>query len=184
MAPVTATPAPPAAAPAPPPVTTARRAWRAAARIIALLAVSVVLMIVTLAIGLRRNDAAIEGNYGTATATVLTVSPLRTGIEFVDETGATVRPENGVLYPGLLAVGQQFVVEYSTENPQIARVAGRTAGVGNLMLVAALAGTVVIAVPLVWWCLRRARLPLLGFRRGPGHASTPAGTPPPNAGAG
>ena len=96
-------------------------------------------MIVTLAIGMRRNDAAIEGNYGTATATVLTVSPLRTGIEFVDETGATVRPENGVLYPGLLAVGQQFVVEYSTENPQIARVAGRTAGVGNLMLVAALA---------------------------------------------
>ena len=70
---------------------------------------------------------------------MLTVSPLRTGIEFVDGTGATVRPEGGVLYPGLLAVGQQFVVEYSTQNPQIARVAGRTAGVGNLMLVLALA---------------------------------------------
>ena len=40
----------------------------------------------------------------------------------------TIRPEGGVLYPGLLSIGQQFVVEYSTQDPQIARVAGRTAG--------------------------------------------------------
>jgi hypothetical protein len=154
-------------------ITSARRIWRGVARAIALLAVTMTLVVVTLAIGMRRNDAAIENDYATATATVLTVSPLRTGIEFIDQTGATVRPENGVLYPGLLSVGQQFVVEYSTKDPQIARVAGRTAGVANLMLVAALAITVVGAAPLIWFCLRRARLPLLGFRRGPGHASPP-----------
>ena len=81
---------------------------------------------------------------------------------------------NGVLYPGLLTVSQQFVVEYSTENPQIVRVAGRTAGVGNLVLVIALAAVYLVAVPLIWLCLRRARLPLLGFRRGPGHAAAAA----------
>ncbi len=159
----------------PPAVSTRRRIWRGAARVIALVALAMTVMIVTLAIGMRRNDAAIDDNYGTTTATVLTVSPLRTGIEFVDRTGATVRPENGVLYPGLLAVGQQFVVEYSTENPQIVRVAGRTAGVGDLMLVLALVIAYLVAAPLIWLCLRRARLPLLGFRRGPGHAAAAAG---------
>ncbi len=156
------------------PVTTRRRIWRGVARGIALAALAVTVMVVTLAIGMRRNDAEIDTNHGITTATVLTVSPLRTGIEFVDETGVTVRPENGVLYPGLLTVGQQFVVEYSTENPQIVRVAGRTAGVGNLVLVLALAAVYLVAVPLIWLCLRRARLPLLGFRRGPGHAAAAA----------
>ena len=30
--------------------------------------------------------------------------------------------------------------------------------------------TYLIAGAVVWWCLRRARLPLLARRRGPGHA--------------
>ncbi len=130
-------------------------------------------MMLALAIGMRANDSAIDENLGTATATVLSVSPLRTGIEFVDGTGATIRPDGGVLYPGLLNLGQQFVVDYSTKDPQIARVAGRTASVGTVMIVITLGVTYLITLPLIGWCLRRARLPLLGLHRGPGHATPP-----------
>ncbi|HEY5150389.1 MAG TPA: DUF3592 domain-containing protein, partial [Mycobacterium sp.] len=142
-----------------------QRIWRGTGRGIALLAVAITVMMIALAIGMRSNDSAIDDHLGTATATVLSVSPLRTGIEFVDATGATVRPEGGVLYPGLLSLGQQFVVEYSTQDPQIARVAGRTASVGTIMIVLTLAGTYLVAAPLIWWCRRRSRLPLLPFRR-------------------
>ena len=136
--------------------------WRWAARGVLLLAVAVTVMVIALAIGMRSNDAAIDEHLGSATATVLSVSPLRTGIEFVDVTGATVRPDGGVLYPGLLSLGQQFVVEYSTQDPQIARVAGRTASVGTLMLALVTAVTWLIALPVVWWCRRRSTLPLFG----------------------
>jgi len=147
-----------------------RRRWWWAARLITLLALAITVMIVALAIGMRANDNAIDEHRGIATATVLSVSPLRTGIEFVDTNGSTIRPDGGVLYPGLLSVGQEFVVEYSTVDPQIARVAGRTASVGNWMLVLTAAVTYLIAGALIWWCLRRARLPLLARRLGPGHA--------------
>ncbi len=150
-----------------------RLGWRWAARGFALIAVAITVMMLALAIGMRANDSAIDENLGTATATVLSVSPLRTGIEFVDATGATIRPEGGVLYPGLLNLGQQFVVEYSTKDPQIARVAGRTASVGTVMIAFTLGATYLIALPLIWWCLRRARLPLVGLHRGPGHATPP-----------
>ena len=104
---------------------------------------------------------------------MLSVSPLRTGIEFVDATGTTIRPDGGVLYPGLLSLGQQFVVEYSTKDPQIARVAGRTASVGTVMIGITLGVTYLLTLPLIWLCLRRAQLPLLGLHRGPGHAAPP-----------
>ena len=142
-----------------------QRIWRASARGVGLLAAAITVMMLALAIGMRSNDSAIDDHLGTATATVLSVSPLRTGIEFVDATGATVRPEGGVLYPGLLSLGQQFVVEYSTQDPQIARVGGRTASVGTIVIVLTLAVTYLVATPLIWWCRRRSRLPLLPFRR-------------------
>src|SRR4029077_12386313 len=75
--------------------------WRWAARGIALAAAAVIVMLIALGIGMRSNDAAIEEHLGTATATVLSVSLLRTGIEFVDAAGTTIRPAGGVLYPGL-----------------------------------------------------------------------------------
>ena len=130
-------------------------------------------MMLALGIGMRANDSAIDENFGSATATVLSVSPLRTGIEFVDATGATIRPEGGVLYPGLLNLGQQFVVEYSTKDPQIARVAGRTAAVGTVMIAITLGVTYLITLPLIWWCLRRARLAVAGFASWSGSAARP-----------
>jgi len=151
-----------------------RLGWRWAARGAALLAVAISVMMIALAIGMRANDAAIDDHLGTATATVLSVSPLRTGVEFVDITGTTIRPEGGVIYPGLLSVGQQFVIEYSTQDPQIARVAGRTSSVGTVMVGGTLAITYLVTLPIIWFCLRQARLPLLGLRRGPGHDASPA----------
>lgn len=138
-----------------------------------LLAVLATVMMAALAVAMRRNDAAIDAHLARATATVLTVSPLRTGIEFVTEDGTTVRPPDGVLYPGLLVPGQRFIVEYSTANPDLVRVAGRTAAVGNLMVAVVLVLTWLIAVPLVYLLRRRAGVPLL-VRRPPPDPGDPA----------
>lgn len=84
-------------------------------------------MLVAVTIAMFRSDAAIDRNPVSTTGTVLSVGPLRTGIEFVDDKGHAVRPSTGVLYPGLLAVGQRFVVEYAADDPTLVRVAGRSA---------------------------------------------------------
>lgn len=162
------------------PADPARRArlWRLAARLVALLGAAVLVMIIALALGMRLNDRAIDQHPATATATVLSVGPLRTAIEFVDLTGLTVRPPEGVLYPGLLVEGQQFVVEYSTTEPAIARVAGRTAAVGTLVIATTLAVTALVTVPLVWWLRRRSGLPLLPTSRPSGAPATVIGPPP------
>ena len=115
-------------------------------------------MVAALAVGMRLDDRQINRHLGTATATVLSISVLRTGIEFVDSSGVTIRPPSGVLYPGLLSVGQRFQIEYSTLDPTVVRVAGRSAAVGNLFLGITVAVTVVIAAPLAFWLRRRSRL--------------------------
>jgi hypothetical protein len=135
------------------------QAW--SARILLLLAAAVTIMVLALAVGMRLDDQDIDRHRGTATATVLSVNPLRTGIEFVAADGVTVRPPDGVLYPGLLGVGQRFVVEYSTESPETVRVAGRTASVGNLPLLLTLGGTWLVTAPPAWWLRRRSGRPWL-----------------------
>ena len=121
-------------------------------------------MTLVLFIGMRMDDSKIDQHRGTATATVLSISALRTGIEFVDGSGVAIRPGRGVLYPGLLAVGQRFLVEYSTSDPTVVRVAGRTAAVGNVGLVATAVGTWLIG-GAVSWVLRRP----FRRRRSPGR---------------
>lgn len=139
------------------------------------LALLITVMMAALAVAMRRNDAAIDAHPARATATVLTVSPLRTGIEFVTEDGSTVRPPNGVLYPGLLATGQKFIVEYSTVDPDLVRVAGRTAAVGNLMVGAVLVVTWLIAAPLTYLLRRRSGVPLVGRRPAAATTDPPIG---------
>jgi hypothetical protein len=136
------------------------------------LATAITLMMVILAVAMRRNDAAIDAHRGTATATVLSVGVLRTGIEFVAADGQTIRPPAGVLYPGLLHPGQAFLVEYSTANPDLVRVAGRTAAVGNIMIALVLVITWLIAGMLVYLLRRRSGLRMLRHRSG--KADTPA----------
>ncbi len=112
-----------------------------AARIVLGVVAAITLMTVVLFIGMRMDDSKIDHHRGTATATVLSISALRTGIEFVDGSGVAIRPRDGVLYPGLLAVGQRFMVEYSTADPTVVRVAGRTADVGTVGLAATAVGS-------------------------------------------
>jgi hypothetical protein len=131
------------------------------ARVLALLAAAVTVMVLALAVGMRLDDQEIDRHRSTATATVLSVTPLRTGIEFVAADGMTVRPPDGVLYPGLLSVGQRFMVEYSTETPETVRVAGRTASVGTVPLLLTLVGTWLVTLPLAWWLQRRSGRPWL-----------------------
>lgn len=153
-----------------------RPVWRWVAVVIVVLTAAVTVMCVALFIGMRRNDAAIDANLGTATATVLYVSPLRTGIEFIDAAGATIRPATGVLYPGLLTPGQRFQVEYSTVDPEIVRVAGRSASLGTLGILFVLAGTYAVAVPLIRWCRRRAGRSLFGWTRPAADVGLPRST--------
>lgn len=114
-------------------------------------------MMLVLAVGMWRNDRAIESDTVTATATVLKVSALRTGIEFVDTAGVAQRPTAGVLYPGGLTVGQEFLVEYSGQDPMLVRVAGRTFVNGLIMPAFVIAGSWVLTLPLVFWLRRRRR---------------------------
>lgn len=148
--------------------------WLLASRIVLGIAVAVTVMATALAVGMRLDDQQIDGHLATATATVLSVSPLRTGVEFVDGAGVTVRPPNGVLYPGLLSVGQRFQIEYSSLDPTVVRVAGRTAAVGDLVLALTFVLTWGIAV-LAWWLCRRAS------RRRRAVAIGAAGLPAPDA---
>ncbi len=129
--------------------------WLLASRVVLAVVGAIVLMVVALAVGMRLGDRQIERHLGTATATVLSISPLRTGIEFVDGAGVSVRPPDGVLYPGLLSVGQQFKIEYSTLDPSVVRVAGRTAAVGNISLGATLLVTALVGLVAVGWLRRR-----------------------------
>lgn len=137
-----------------------------AAGAIAIIAVVLTVMVITLLVAMRRNDAAIEANLGTATATVLTVGLVRTGVEFVSADGLTVRPPGGVLYPGLLSPGQKFLVEYSTVDPDLVRVAGRTAAVGNVSITIVLVAIWVIVGALIYLLRRWSGLPLWGSGRG------------------
>ncbi|MET3804711.1 hypothetical protein ABIB25_001707 [Nakamurella sp. UYEF19] len=130
--------------------------WLLASRIVLGVIGAVTLMVLALAVGMRLDDRQIDGHLGTATATVLSISALRTGIEFVDGGGVTIRPPNGVLYPGLLNMGQRFQVEYSTVDPTVVRVSGRTAAVGNLVLALTSVISWVIGFGVHWWLRRRA----------------------------
>ena len=144
----------------------ASRARRGAARLALIVGALLVTMVLALLVGMRINDKLIDDHLGTATATVLRVSTLRTGIEFTDGQGSTIRPAAGVLYPGLLRVGQQFLVDYDTADPDLVRVAGRTAAVGNLLIVLTLIGIVVVTA-LSWTGLRHPSRRVAVVRAGP-----------------
>ncbi len=127
----------------------APRARRWLRRGVATVAAVITVMLIALTVAMFVGDSRIDAEPVRTTGTVLTVSPLRTGIEFVDSEGLTIRPPGGVLYPGLLRVGQQFVVEYAASRPEVVRVAGRSARNGLLMVLFALVGTWLIALPLI-----------------------------------
>jgi hypothetical protein len=128
-----------------------RIAWRVALGIALLITV----LCITLVFAAIRNDDAIVGQMGTATAQVDSVSFDRTIIHYETPDGIVHSPANGVLYPEGLAAGQLVRIEYDAGDPELARVAGRSASLTLLPLGTTVLCTWLVAGPLLWWIRRR-----------------------------
>ncbi len=88
-------------------------------------------------VGAALDDRAIVDNRAVAEAEVLEGSTFsRTLVRFTVANGQAVVPQEGVFYPRGLQVGDTVAVEYDVTDPDLVRVAGRTAldGAGPLVL--------------------------------------------------
>ncbi|MEV5714460.1 DUF3592 domain-containing protein [Amycolatopsis mediterranei] len=112
-------------------------------------------MCVCLLFAAIRNDSAISAQLGTATATVDSVAFDRTIIHFETPDGIVHSPANGVLYPDGLAAGQLVRIEYDASDPELARVAGRSATLTLLPLGSFVFFTWLVAGPGLWWIRRQ-----------------------------
>lgn len=88
-----------------------------------------------------RDDRTIDADLGTATAEVLSAGPRRSTISFYTTDGVNHNPPLGVLYPSELNVGDRIQVEYSRSDPELVRVAGRSAAVAVPPAASVAAGT-------------------------------------------
>lgn len=90
--------------------------------------------------GSLADDLAIDRDRGTATAEVLDAGFGRTLVRFPVADGQLEVPERGVYYPRGLQTGATVEVEYARSEPDLVRVAGRTAWAGLPLLLAFAAG--------------------------------------------
>ncbi|PBC42100.1 DUF3592 domain-containing protein [Rhodococcus sp. ACPA4] len=125
---------------------------------ILVVAIGISVLAVILVLGAWRNDRTIESNMGTATAEVLSAGSLRSAISFVTPDGANHNPELGVLYPTNLTVGQRIEVEYYKTDPDLVRVAGRSASVALIPAGSVIVVTWLLAGPAVWYLRKREAL--------------------------
>jgi hypothetical protein len=132
---------------------------RRSAEIVVGVAVLVTVLAALALTGAAIDDRAIAANPAVAEAEVLEGSSYaRTLVRFTVANGEAVVPEFGVFYPRGLEPGESVAVEYDVTNPELVRVAGRSAldGVLPLML-----GVVVVwallAPTAMWLRSRRAR---------------------------
>ncbi|MFI6098830.1 DUF3592 domain-containing protein [Lentzea sp. NPDC051213] len=127
------------------------RVRRAVSRTLLVVGGVVTLVCVLLPIACWRDDVAIERNMGQAVAQVDSVAFNRTVVRYATPDGRVIIPSQGVLYPAGLKVGDNVRVEYDQTNPELTRVAGRTAvlsllPVGTFLLVVWLVIGVVVTV--------------------------------------
>lgn len=107
--------------------------------------------------GAALDDRAIAANPAVAEAEVLEGSTFtRTLIRFTVADGEVVVPELGVFYPRGLQVGSTVAVEYDVTEPELVRVAGRSALDGVLPLLLGVLGVWAVLGPLALWLRRRA----------------------------
>jgi hypothetical protein len=108
------------------------------------------------------DDRAIAANPAVAEAEVLEGSTFfRTLVRFTVANGEAVVPEGGVFYPRGLQVGESVAVEYDVTNPDLVRVAGRSALDGVLPLLGGVAVVWAGLLPLGMWLRRRRAARLL-----------------------
>jgi hypothetical protein len=106
--------------------------------------------------GAAADDRSISANPGYAQAEVLDGSTFaRTVVRFTVASGETVVPEHGVFYPSGLQVGGSVAVEYDLANPELARVAGRSALDQALPLTLCVALVWAVLGPIAFWLRRR-----------------------------
>ena len=110
---------------------------------------------VVLVVAAWTEDIAIDGNLGQVNAEVVSDDFSRTLVRFYTPDGAEHIPQVGVLYPSGLKVGDYVEVEYSQENPELVRVAGRGAVVTLLPVGLTLLVVWAVLIPTVWWLRRR-----------------------------
>jgi hypothetical protein len=139
------------------PVTKSERRQRTGRRVVLGVAALITVLCVGLLLAAIRNDEAITSHLGAANAEVDSVSWDRTIIRFDTPDGIVHIPANGVLYPGGLIVGDLVRIEYDTANPELARVAGRTATLTLLPLGMTVLVTWAVAAGLLWWMRYRSR---------------------------
>jgi len=131
---------------------TARTAWwlKIGRRCVLAVAVVITALCIGLLLGAIRNDQAITGNLGQATAEVDAVTWDRTIIRFETPDGVVHSPSNGVLYPSGLVAGDLVRIEYDATDPDLARVAGRTATLTLLPLGTTILFTWLVAGAAAW----------------------------------
>ncbi|MEV8442503.1 DUF3592 domain-containing protein [Actinosynnema sp. NPDC051121] len=124
-------------------------------RALVVLGAVVTLIGVILVAACWRDDVMIEERLGKATAEVVSVSFQRTVVRFATPDGAVHSPSQGLLYPDGLEPGQLVRIEYDTADPEVARVAGRTAVLALLPVGTFLLAVWAVLLPLAWWARRR-----------------------------
>ncbi|GGI93373.1 hypothetical protein GCM10011581_33060 [Saccharopolyspora subtropica] len=127
-----------------------------AARAVLALGVLVTVMGLSIVLACFIDDRTIEESRGRAVAEVVDTSLIRTVVRFNTDEGRVYIPPNGILYPADLQPGQLVRVEYDSRNPDLVRVAGRTA-VLSLLPVASLLAVVWAVLLPVYYFLRRPR---------------------------
>lgn len=120
---------------------------------IAATVVSVLMVLLVLAAW--RNDYEIEHNLGTTSGEVIYAGRLRSTVAYVTPDGATHNPKVGILYPTNLTAGQRINVEYSRDDPDLVRVAGRDVSVAVIPAASVIVVTWLIALPVLWLLRRR-----------------------------
>jgi hypothetical protein len=129
---------------------------RIAARSLLALGGVITFLCVALVVGAWTEDVSIDRNVGLANAEVVADSATRTLVLFYTPDGAEHIPQTGVLYPAGLNVGDVVEVEYRQDNPELVRVAGRSAVVTLLPVGLTLLGAWAVLIPSVW-ALRRVK---------------------------
>lgn len=110
---------------------------------------------VVLVVAAWTEDISIDRDTGYAAAEVVSDDFSRTLVRFYASDGAERIPQVGVLYPAGLRVGDVVEVEYSHENPELVRVAGRGAVVTLLPVGLTLVVVWAVIIPALWWLRRR-----------------------------
>lgn len=124
--------------------------------IVAGVAVLVTVLAVLAVAGAALDDRSIDADPGIAQAEVLEGSTFaRTLVRFTVARGETVVPEHGVFYPRGLQVGESVAVEYDVGEPDLVRVAGRSALDGVLPLTLGVVVVWAVLGPLALWLRRR-----------------------------